>query len=195
MAVYSYLDLSRELATDPVQKEYLDRQETAINAMHEQIAFTREYQQLGTEAPFWQRADLSIRRAKDQVNLRNISLTSSTGDLEIFADPMLEKVFYNLLDNAVRYGGDGITSITFSLQESGKDLILAVGDNGVGIPADDKPLIFERGFGKNTGLGLFLSREILAITGIGIQETGVPGKGARFEICVPAGKFRYDRRG
>jgi signal transduction histidine kinase len=47
--------------------------------------------------------------------------------------------------------------------------------------------IFEQGFGKNTGLGLFLSREILAITGITITENGVPGKGARFEITVPRG--------
>ncbi|PKL57911.1 MAG: sensor histidine kinase, partial [Methanomicrobiales archaeon HGW-Methanomicrobiales-5] len=42
-----------------------------------------------------------------------------------------------------------------------------------------------RGFGKHTGLGLFLSREILSITGISITETGTPDKGVRFEIHVP----------
>ena len=51
-------------------------------------------------------------------------------------------------------------------------------------------MIFEKGFGKNTGLGLFLIKEILAITGMTIQETGVPGKGARFEITVPKGHYR-----
>ena len=50
--------------------------------------------------------------------------------------------------------------------------------------------IFERGFGKNTGLGLFLVREILAITGITIRETGTAGTGARFEITVPRGRYR-----
>ncbi|MCX6690353.1 MAG: sensor histidine kinase, partial [Methanoregula sp.] len=54
----------------------------------------------------------------------------------------------------------------------------------------DKKKLFTRGFGKHTGLGLFLSREILAITGITITENGVPGKGARFEITVPKGAWR-----
>ncbi len=63
-------------------------------------------------------------------------------------------------------------------------------DDGEGVPADEKEKIFERGFGKNTGLGLFISREILDITGITIRETGVPGKGARFEMAVPKGTYR-----
>ena len=46
------------------------------------------------------------------------------------------------------------------------------------------------GFGKSTGLGMFLVREILALTGITITETGQPEKSARFEIMVPKGGFR-----
>ncbi|HNQ30521.1 MAG TPA: sensor histidine kinase, partial [Methanolinea sp.] len=49
---------------------------------------------------------------------------------------------------------------------------------------------FEKGYGKGTGLGLFLSREILSITGMTIRETGIPGEGARFEIVVPKGMWR-----
>ena len=60
----------------------------------------------------------------------------------------------------------------------------------MGILSADKKRLFTRGFGKNTGLGLFLSREILAITGITIIENGEPGKGARFEITVPAGMWK-----
>ena len=55
---------------------------------------------------------------------------------------------------------------------------------------DEKERIFERGYGKNTGLGQFLAREILAITGITIAENGEPGRGARFEITVPKGQYR-----
>jgi signal transduction histidine kinase len=65
-------------------------------------------------------------------------------------------------------------------------------DNGTGIAAAEKERIFERGYGKNTGLGLFLAREILALTGIAIRETGVPGTGVRFEIVVPEGVYRLD---
>ena len=55
---------------------------------------------------------------------------------------------------------------------------------------DEKIKIFERGFGKNTGLGLTISREILEITGITIQELGEPGAGARFEMTVPKAAYR-----
>jgi hypothetical protein len=48
-----------------------------------------------------------------------------------------------------------------------------------------------RGNGINHGYGLFLIREILAITGISIVETGEPGKGARFEITIPTGAYRF----
>ena len=63
-------------------------------------------------------------------------------------------------------------------------------DNGTGIAEDQKERIFAHGVGKGTGLGLFLSREILSLTGIGIRETGESGKGARFEISIPAGCYR-----
>jgi len=52
-------------------------------------------------------------------------------------------------------------------------------------------MIFDRGFRQHTGSGLFLCREILSITGITITENGTPGKGARFEITVPKGAYRF----
>ena len=64
-------------------------------------------------------------------------------------------------------------------------------DDGVGIETGIKEKIFERGFGNNTGLGLFLTREILMITGITIRETGEPGSGARFIISLPKGTYRF----
>ena len=110
--------------------------------------------------------------------------------LEIYADPLLGKVFYNLIDNALRYGGEKMTEIHITSREDGGALVLVFEDNGVGIPQKDKDRLFTKGFGKNTGLGLFLSREILSITGITITENGEPGKGARFEITVPKGMYR-----
>jgi signal transduction histidine kinase len=107
----------------------------------------------------------------------------------LFSDPMLEKVFFNLLDNSIRHGAH-VTEIRVSSHTSDGNLVVVWEDNGTGVAADQKKRIFERGVGKNTGLGLFLVREILALTGITITETGEPGKGARFEMTVPHGQYR-----
>jgi signal transduction histidine kinase len=93
------------------------------------------------------------------------------------------------MDNAVRYG-EKITTIRFYALESGDDYIVVCEDDGEGVAVEEKEKIFTRGFGKNTGLGLTLSREILAITGITITENGEPGVGARFEMTVPKGAWR-----
>ncbi len=87
--------------------------------------------------------------------------------------------------------GGKITTIRFSVKESVDDQVIVCEDDGDGIGAEDKERIFDRGYGKKKdGLGLFLSREILAITGITIIENGTLGKGARFEIRVPKGMYR-----
>jgi len=105
---------------------------------------------------------------------------------------MLHKVFHNLIENSVRYSGKPC-AIRIHCETEGEDLLLVYEDVGYGISRDDKDKLFQKGFGKGTGLGLFLSREILAITGIEICESGRPGDGARFEMRVPMGQYRFDR--
>jgi signal transduction histidine kinase len=122
--------------------------------------------------------------------MRNITLDTGDGGLEIFADPLVEKVFYNLFDNALKYGGEKMTTIRISHHEDGDRMVIFIEDDGEGISHEDKTQLFTRGFGKHLGLGLFLSREILAITDIAITENGEPGKGARFEMVVPPGSWR-----
>ncbi len=102
---------------------------------------------------------------------------------------MIVKVFNNLIDNAVRYGGK-IMKIRFSVDSRDSGPVIVCEDDGNGIPAEEKEKIFERGYGKNTGFGLFLARNILDIIGITIRETAEPGKGACFEITVPKEAFR-----
>jgi signal transduction histidine kinase len=103
---------------------------------------------------------------------------------------MLEKVFANLFGNAVMHG-ERVSRITIRCEPMGDHFLITVEDNGVGIPLDLKQKIFKKGFGKHTGFGLFLAREILGITGISIHETGRHGSGACFEITVPKDAFRF----
>jgi Signal transduction histidine kinase len=76
------------------------------------------------------------------------------------------------------------------LAESDGNLTIIYEDNGRGVPDAEKEEIFMRGYGKNTGYGLFLIREIVSITGCTITEQGIPGEGARFLIEVSKGGFR-----
>ncbi|MFA5376238.1 MAG: MASE3 domain-containing protein [Dehalococcoidia bacterium] len=196
MALKGYLELSHEVIDKPETLiEYITKGETAANTIERQITFTKVYQELGAAAPAWQNVDASINKAVTGLPMRAVHVEVDPKDPEIFADPLFEKVFYNLIDNAFRYGGEGMKTIRVSSQESDAHLTLLCEDDGVGIPAEDKKKLFTKGFGKNTGLGLFLSREILAITGIMITENGVPGNGARFEITVPKGAWRYTGTG
>lgn len=187
----AYLELSKDSLNNPSKlSEYLIKEERAVNAIERQIAFTREYQDLGVSEPVWQNVGVCVDNATASLPMREIHVHNTAGNLELFADPLLAKVFYNLIDNALRYGGTKMTTISLSSHEQEAGLILTIEDDGDGISASDRKRLFERGFGHHTGLGLFLSREILAITGLTITETGEPGKGARFEIVVPKGMFR-----
>ncbi len=188
-ALDCFLELSAGMAQTEEEKEYIAKEREIIAKIQEQIEFTREYQDLGTKAAKWQDLHEVIARAAAQADAGNVNIQNDVPAIEVFADPMLEKVFSNLIGNALRYG-ETITSITFT-GDGKKDVFLVVcEDDGVGIATEDKPRLFTRGFGKHTGFGLFLSREILSITGFTIAETGEPGRGARFEIRIPAGVWR-----
>jgi len=186
----SYLALAEDHTRDATVTRYLIKCGQQAETIHSQIVFARDYQRIGVERPQWQDIVVTIRRAGLPLRLTSVTIDDSCPGLEILADPLLEKVFYNLLDNAVRYAGPA-PEVRFSVTEEPDRLTLVCEDNGPGIPAEHKEVIFVRGYGKNTGLGLFLIREILGITGITIRETGVEGKGCRFEICVPAAGFRH----
>ena len=111
--------------------------------------------------------------------------------LSIYADPMLNKVFHNIFENSIKYSGRP-AGVRIDCAQTENGLRLTYEDNGYGISAEEKEMIFKKGYGKGTGLGLFLSREILAITGISIKEDGRPGEGARFEMDIPHGQFRFE---
>jgi PAS domain S-box-containing protein len=190
----AYLELSKESLDDPAKtSEYIQKEERAADAIEHQIEFTREYQDLGVKEPVWQEVGTCVANAAASLPVRDISIEIRAGKIEVFADPLFSRVFYNLIDNALRYGGQDMTLIRVTAQESEKGMVIAVEDDGAGINSGDKGQLFTKGFGKNTGLGLFLSREILSITGNTIAETGSPGRGARFEITVPKGMYRISR--
>ncbi|MDD1699866.1 MAG: PAS domain S-box protein [Methanoregula sp.] len=185
-----YLALSEEFASDEKLLSFIKKETTATERINQQITFTKHYQDIGMHAPQWQNVHDTIVNVQNLLDLSLVSVQIHFSNIEIFADPLLGKVFYNLLENAVRHG-QNTSSIQFSARENGNKLTIICEDNGGGIDSETKKHLFQRGFGKNTGYGLFLIREILSITGITINENGESGKGARFEITVPNGAYRF----
>jgi len=185
-----YLQLVNNEAPDnPLLHEHIRKLTECSAAIERQIEFTRYYENLGTVDAGWYDVQTGVLEMASQLSLQGIALDPGRAGVSIYADPLINKVYYNLMENSVRHGGH-VTKITFTATESENGLMISCSDDGIGIPPSEKESIFLRGTGGNTGLGLFLIREILAITGIMITETGTPGTGARFEILIPAGAYR-----
>jgi PAS domain S-box-containing protein len=190
MGLRTYLELSKTAEEPSDIREYISKEDRVAEAIVRQIEFTKYYQDIGVRAAAWFDIEKVFRSAAAGLNLEGIELGINLPPAGIYADPLIEKVFYNLMENSLRHG-DHVTRISVSARESGEGLVILYEDNGAGIAAEDKHRLFQKGFGKHTGLGLFLSREILAITGIAITESGEPGRGVRFEITVPRDRYQF----
>jgi CheY-like chemotaxis protein len=190
-ALKADLDSAEEVETDPEKRDLIRKGQQIAATIEEQILFTRDYQKMGINAPVWQNVSESVWRSARSFLMQDVRIEIDRSDLEIFADPLFKKVFYNLIDNSLRYGGDAMNLIRLSCREDNKGLVCSYEDNGRGIPQENKLHIFERGFGRRMGLGMFFAKEILTITGLTIIENGESGKGVRFEIIVPKGAYRF----
>ena len=188
-ALLANIDLAKDDAENTKFKDTLEKLELVSRSIQTQITFTKDYQEIGARAPSWHSVAPMIVHAAEQLDVRGVKIGNHLPDTEIFSDAMITKVFYNLIDNALSHG-DHVTNIIFSQEETADGLLLICEDNGIGIPPQDKTRIFTKEFGRDSGLGLFLIREILAISGITLRETGDYGKGARFEMLVKKGYYR-----
>lgn len=181
-----YLEIAAEESREPAVRESLDRIKFSAQNIREQLEFARDYQDLGVREPQWFDVRWHIARLRQD----GITISTRIRKLEVYADPLFGRVFYNLLDNAVRHGNQVSRIQVATRREEDGALTIVWEDNGIGVKKGEKEKIFRRGYGNNTGLGLFLCREILAITGMTIRECGEYGTGARFEIRVPPGGYR-----
>jgi PAS domain S-box-containing protein len=186
----AYLDLVQTDLADETQKKHLKKGELLIQKIVGSLNFAKNYQDMGIHEPRWQNVNHVFVFAISHLPPLNMVRKISVHNLEIYADPLLENAFLSLVDNLLKHAGE-VTELNLRYEETQTGLTLIFEDDGVGIPKKEKEKIFQRGFGKNTGLGLFLCREILSITSITIKESGEPGKGARFEIVVPEGFYSF----
>ena len=188
-----FLLLSRaeaKAAGNPELLAQIQKEKEIADLIHRQIVFTRDYQEIGLRMPEWQNVEDIITKAWVGHKIGSVRIDIQVPGLEIFADLLLEKVFYNIIDNAMKYGGPAMTAVRFTMHREGDSVIIVCEDDGLGISEETRKNLFRRGYGKHTGYGLFMIREILSISGLTITENSRSGTGARFEILVPKGLYR-----
>jgi signal transduction histidine kinase len=193
-AMDMYLELCRQRVSDTSALGYIGRLQETSSTIRSHIDFMRYYEETGGKDPAWYDLRTTVLDATDTHSFRDVNVELDGMDVELYADPLIGKVFYNLIDNAVTHG-EHVTRCVVTANQTAEGLIITFADDGCGILPGYKEKIFTQGFGTQTGLGLFLIRRILSITDITIRETGTEGVGARFEIVVPKGKYQIRRDG
>ncbi|HOJ97469.1 MAG TPA: HAMP domain-containing sensor histidine kinase [Methanospirillum sp.] len=190
-SLMGYMDISEDMTDDPAHRELIRKEQMIADEIRRQLEFTRYYQDIGIREPIWHSLQGQFEEIQKTFHSETIRLSDLMEPVQVYADPLFPLICQNLIDNSIRHGGE-LHEIRFSTRREDGYLIVVYEDDGCGVPVHEKEKIFERGYGKHTGLGLFLAREILSITGLSIHETGIPGKGARFEITVPPDRYRSE---
>jgi len=190
-ALRGYIELGKEPFSDKERKSFIEKESKVLESIHTLIRHTKDYQQMGVDQCQWIPVENEIRMQASLISrMKSLSLDIDLHGLECYTDPLICRVFYNLIDNAIKHGKT-LTRISFGCHETPGGIIILCEDDGVGIPIGQKAHIFDRVVGGEGKFGLFFVHEFLDMSGMTITETGEPGKGARFEITVPKGMYRF----
>jgi len=101
----------------------VEKELAVIDKIRKIIAFTKDYGEVGVLSPTWQDLGGVTRTAAAGLDQLGVTITTSGPDVSVYADPLLQKVFYNLFDNAVRHGGDRLSRVDVTWEVSGESLL------------------------------------------------------------------------
>ena len=181
-----YLAKKKLVGSDEVLNN-LREIESTVAQMVRIFEFAKTYEMLGVEELRF----IDVERMVDEAvslfsDLKGVKAANECHGLTVLADSLLRQLFYNLIDNSLKYG-DKIAHIRVHFEESEDWLRLIYEDDGVGISQDAKPRIFGEGYtsGKGSGYGLYLIKKMMEVYGWTIEEAGEPGKGVRFVVTIP----------
>jgi signal transduction histidine kinase len=139
----------------------------------------------------------AVEASTPLINAGRHELILDLPDAEVWLDAdltRLSQVISNLLNNAAKYTPEG-GRIVVSAQRDGKEVLISVSDNGIGIPADMLPRVFDlfaqvrdnldRSRG-GLGIGLALVKQLVEMhDGVIVAESAGPGKGSSFRLRLP----------
>ena len=126
--LFGSAEIAREYEMDTGLRKLIEAIDTAAHHIGRQIAFTRDYQDIGVMSPVWQNVHDIICQACGEIDISPVEVRIGIDDMEVFADPLIGKVFYNLIDNANRYG-EKITQVRFQGSVTGGRYIICCEDD------------------------------------------------------------------
>jgi two-component system phosphate regulon sensor histidine kinase PhoR len=141
-----------------------------------------------------------IEFVKDAAEKKKIAISQSKIPISLAAEAdrnYLEQIFINLLDNAIKYTHEGGSVTITAIEKDQRDIQFSIEDNGIGIPREDIPRIFERFYrvdkGRSqelggTGLGLSIVKHLVQAHGGRVWAESQLGKGSTFYFTLP--KYR-----
>jgi PAS domain S-box-containing protein len=181
---YVYL-LRKRIGSQPELLNYLEGIESSVRQCDKLFEFSRLYEQIGAQQPTRVNVGDCFSQAAGMIAKHEITVINKCQGLTVTADTLLTQLFYNLIDNSQKHG-ESVTQITLHFTSEKGETTLFYEDNGVGIPQENKDKIFSEGFTTGgSGLGLKLVKKMIEAYGWTITESGVQGKGAKFQITIP----------
>ena len=180
--------------SDTVARGFFNQMRALALLLTCQLFLTESYKNLGNSPPAWLGVQQILESGNPALPSGFVSARFWTERLEIYADPLFKDVLIHLTENAISHGIK-IRNLVVTYHETCEGLDLILEDDGIGIPSDKKQSIFDYDEGGDSGIGLFICREILGVTGMTIAETGTEGNGARFVIHVPPENYRIEGTG
>ena len=184
---YAYL-LKKKHADLADVVDGLGKMEQSVGEVMRIFDFAKLYEQLGVEELSY----VDVAKAVDEVTALfpdlNLNVVNGCHGLSVLADSFLRQVFYNFIDNTIKYGQKTTAIRVYYEKTEQGELGLIYEDDGVGISTENKSKLFSEGFstGGSTGFGLFLIKKMIDVYGWQIHETGEPGKGVKFVITIPS---------
>ncbi len=184
-----YLQVALNRSHDPMVRELMAKARSATRSISSKLLFNEDYMNLGQAEPAWTNLEDCCYRALSRLDVGLVKVQVDLHDQEVLADPMMEKVFYKLLENSLLHGAT-LDRIDVAHAVTDNGLVVTIQDNGQGISASDRAKLFNWEFRGRRGHSLHLIAEVLRLWGMSIREVGSSSSGSRFEILVPPGLYR-----
>ena len=134
----------------------------------------------------------TIQKIAEEKNISFVLKEIQTIDIQGEAY-LLNRVFFNLLENAVKYTGNG-GKVEILLRRESNTAVFSIKDTGIGIPENEIPFIFDRFYRVDkarsrrmgsAGLGLSIAKRVVQLHGGKIDVIGSPGEGSTFVVFLP----------